>query len=188
MNHSLTAKEKLKRLNKLAIVFSVLDIVIALWAVIGIVIASVSDNGGLILLYLGLAIIAIVYSVVFASVVTRKRSLYTKELQESSARIVRSGIWSEIWDSFKHDGFESCIRYDRLLYEETDENSIEYSFFASKHEFILSVDEKIVSIIADEESEHPIEAEISLGSFSATDNFYEYINSFIEKVCTGLNV
>ena len=70
MNHSLTAKEKLKRLNKLAIVFSVLDIVIALWAVIGIVIASVSDNGGLILLYLGLAIIAIVYSVVFASVVT----------------------------------------------------------------------------------------------------------------------
>mgnify|MGYP003338144549 CR=1 FL=1 len=188
MKNSLTAKEKLNRLNKRAIVFSGLDIVITLWAIIGLLKAISSDDGCLTLSYVGLAIIAMIYSVVFASVVSRKRSLYTKELQEASARIVRGGIWSEIWDSYKHDGFEFCIQHDRLLYEETDENSIEYSFSVSKHEFILSVDEKIASIIADEEAEHPIEAEISLGSFSSVDSFYEYINSFVEKVCTDLNV
>ena len=45
MKNSLTAKEKLNRLNKRAIVFSGLDIVITLWAIIGLLKAISSDDG-----------------------------------------------------------------------------------------------------------------------------------------------
>lgn len=183
MNNSLNAKEKLNRLNKMTVFFSVLDIVITLWAIIGLLKAISIDDGRLTLFYVGLAAVAIVCSAVFASRISRKRSLYTKELQEESARIVRSGIWAEIWEDYNHDGFEFRIRYDRLLYEEAGENSIDFSFSANGHEFFVLVDEKEVSVIADEETDYCTEAVIQLCSIQELDTFYESINSFVESVC-----
>lgn len=39
--------------------------------------------------------------------ITKKRTLYLQQLSEERGSIVRTGLFAEIYDAYKHDGFEN---------------------------------------------------------------------------------
>lgn len=186
MKRTLTPREKLNKLDKFSIFYSVIGGVAAVGLCIGLVAADRADKGGLELILVGLLFAYIAFIIVSAQWIVKKRDQYEAEIAEASRRIVRRGLWREIWEDYRHDGFEFCIRFDKLIYAEKNENSIDFSFSHGGHEFNLLVDEDALSIIADDETDHPKEIEKPLSSIPSLDDFYGLINSFAENICNHI--
>ncbi len=114
-----------------------------------------------------------------ARVLAKRRERYLEQLRNERDNIVRSGIWGDVYDEYKHDGFEFNLMFDKLLFSEYENNTIELCLRKNGHEFTIVIDETAVSIIADDETESPAEAEAPLTEFTATEQIYTFINDFI---------
>lgn len=114
-----------------------------------------------------------------ASKITNKRTTYLQKLQNERNGIKRTGLFKEVYDAHRHDGFEFSLIYDKLLYEEYHNNAIDIGVLKNNHEFSIVIDEKTISMIVDEETEQPIEEEIPIADISTMDQIYLIINGFI---------
>ena len=136
------------------------------------------------LLMLFHAVLLMIWTVVIivsCALIAKKRTLLEKKLWEERNAVKRSGILKEIYEEFRHDGFEFNISSDEFLFEDCHRSIIECAFRKNGHEFALMIDENAVSILVDEETDHPAEREIPLSKIVSIDAFYEMVNQFVSE-------
>ena len=109
----------------------------------------------------------------------KKRTIYLQQLRKEKDSIVRTGLFAEIYDAYRYDGFEFNLTYEKLNFVEYHNNSIDIGLQKNTHEFLIEIDEKFISIIIDEETDTPIEKEIPLSSIATIEQLYMTINEFI---------
>ena len=109
----------------------------------------------------------------------KKRTIYLQQLCEERDSVVRTGLFAEVYDAYRYDGFEFNLTYEKLDFVEYHNNSIDIGLQKNKHEFLIEIDENFISIIVDEETDSPIEKEIPLSSIASIEQLYTTINEFI---------
>lgn len=109
----------------------------------------------------------------------KKRTTYLQQLCEERNSIIRTGLFAEIYNAYRYDGFEFHLTYEKLDFLEYHNNSIDIGLQNNKHEFLIEIDENFISIIVDEETENPIEKEIPLSSIATIEQLNTTINNFI---------
>lgn len=111
--------------------------------------------------------------------IAKKRTIYLQQLCEERNSIIRTGLFAEIYNAYKYDGFEFNLTYEKLDFLEYYNNSIDIGLQNNKHEFLIEIDEDFISFIVDEETDTPIEKEIPLSSIITIEQLYTTINEFI---------
>ncbi|MBQ4101696.1 MAG: hypothetical protein IJC85_02280 [Oscillospiraceae bacterium] len=119
--------------------------------------------------------------ILVASKINNKRNAFLQLLKEEREGIVRTGLFEEIYNAYKYDGFEFNLIYDKLLFEEYYNNIIEIGVQKDDHEFFIMIDEKAISIIVDEETDCPIEKEIPLSNIATMEQVYSVINDVLSQ-------
>ena len=128
----------------------------------------------------GCIIYALTFTIIFiAPQIAKKRTIYMQQLRDERESVVRVGIFKEIYAEYKHDGFEFNLIFDKLLFSEFYNNTIEISLKKNNHELAIEIDETTISFILDEETDFPIEQETPLTNFETMDQVYTFINDFI---------
>ena len=133
------------------------------------------------ILFGSLLVLDTVAIIFIVSKITKKRTAYLQLLQDERNTIVRTGLFKKIYDAYNQDGFEFNLTYDKLLFEEYHNNSIDIGILKNNHEFLIEIDEKAISIIVDEEDDHPVETEILLLNIATMEQLYLTINCFINE-------
>ena len=113
--------------------------------------------------------------------IVKKRESYLQQLSDERNEIIRTGLFYEVYEAYKYDGFEFNLVYDKLLFEEYHNNIIDLGIQKNNHEFLIQIDEESIAITVDEESDHPIENQIDLSEISTMEALYLTINEFISK-------
>lgn len=130
------------------------------------------------------AILLMLWTVVIIAAfaaIAKKRAALEEKLWEERNAIKRTGIFKELYEEFRHDGFEFHIRSDKYLFGDCHRNIIECAFLKNGHEFSVEIDENAVSILVDEETDHPAEREIHLSEIKSVNCFYEMVNDFVSE-------
>ncbi len=157
---------------------------IALYAILGFifvfgiffVFAKSDELKALFGLLMSLSMLSIFF---VAPKIAKKRTIYLQQLLEERDSIVRTGLFAEIYDAYRYDGFEFNLIYEKLDFVEYHNNNINIGLQKNKHEFLIEIDEKFISIIIDEETDSPIEEEIPLSNIATIEQLYMTINEFI---------
>jgi hypothetical protein len=68
-----------------------------------------------------------------------------------------------------------------VIFAETHNNTIELQIMRKKHEFHICIDCEAIYMICDEETDAPIEKEISLSGFKDVGEVFLSIREFIES-------
>lgn len=165
--------KRLERVSKIWLFFVLLLII----ACVVLLVAAKIDECKLLLGVL--LLIEIVFIVWISSYIVKKRNKYLKLIIEERNAIVRTGIFKEIYEEYRHNGFEFNLVYDKLLHEEFYNNSIDIALRKNHHEFLIEIDERVISIMVDEETDSSIEMELQLADFSTMEQVYLVINEFI---------
>lgn len=121
--------------------------------------------------------------IIVCSLIGKTRTVLAEKLWEERNAVKRTGIFKELYEEFRHDGFEFHIHSDKYLYDDCHRNVIECAFLKNGHEFSFMIDENTVSILADEETNHPIELEKPLSEIKTISCFYELVNGFVSEHC-----
>lgn len=122
-----------------------------------------------------------VFVIAAALIINKRHNENTQRKLNEMYSIERTGLFREIFEAYRHDDFEFNLNYDKLLHEEYDNNTIDIGLIKNKHEFFILLTEDYISIIADEETNHPIEREIPLSDIPTMEQVYLLLNEFIEN-------
>ena len=146
--------------------------------ILSLMICFTKDDGVLLISALLLSVWTAVVIVVCALVGKKRASLEEKLWEERNA-VKRTGIFKELYDEFRHDGFEFRIPADKFLFDDCHRNTIEIGFIKYGHEFLVEIDENVVSVVIDEETDQPGELEVLLTSIASVECFYEMLNEIV---------
>ncbi len=155
-------------------------IFIALTVIFGVTILLTDNKIFLLIAAILLAFIWVSELFICVSV-NKKRNKYLELLKRERDSIKRTGIFSEIYEEYWHDGFEFNLIYDKLVYCEYYNNSIDIALLKNKHEILIEIDNSSISIIVDEETDNPKEMKTSLLDVSSIEQVYCAINDFIKS-------
>lgn len=156
---------------------------LAVLTIVFCVLLMIAKSDEFMLLFGLLIVLDTLTIILFAAKMNRKRNEYLQLLQEERKTIVRKGIFKEVYDAYKHDGFEFNLIYDKLQYIEYYNNTIDICAQKNKHEILIEIDKDCVSIIIDEETDCPIETEIPLATIATIEELYLTINNYINENC-----
>ena len=95
--------------------------------------------------------------------------------------IVRTGLFGEIWEEFEWNQFEG-LTDGKIVFAETHNNAIELEIIRHKHEFNIVIDNDVVYMVMDDETDTPIEKEIPLSKLSEIGQVFTAIREFVESV------
>ncbi len=109
----------------------------------------------------------------------KKREKYFHKLLNERNTVKRTGLFAEIYEEYKHDGFEFNLIYDKLEYQEYFNNYIGISLIKNNHEFLISIDEHSIYITVDKETDEPKMKDFYLSQFSSVEEVYAEIQNFI---------
>ncbi len=177
--HNMTKTEKAyKRFDIISKI--VLNGILALSGFFGVLFlfAKTEDAKALFGMLMSVGILPIFF---IAPKIGKKRERYIALLYNEKNAVVRIGIFKEIYDAYLNDGFEFNLVYDKLLFQEYYSNTIDIGFVKYGHVFLIAIDENIISIIADKETDCPIEKEIPLTDIETMDVLYKTINDYIKE-------
>lgn len=149
----------------------------AFWGVL-FILANTDETKALFGLFMAFVTVTIF---IIAPKIAKRRSHYLELLHDERNTIVRSGIFKEVYDAYKYDGFEFNLTYDKLLYQEYCNNTIDIGVKKNGHEFLIEIDEQKISIIVDEKMESPLEKTFSLSEIESIKLLYETINAYIAE-------
>ena len=121
--------------------------------------------------------------IIICSLIAKKRSTYLQMLFDERNAIIRTGVFKEIYEEYRHDGFEFNLCFDKLLFEEYHNNTIDIGFIKNSHEFLIEISEKSIFIIVDEETDRPIETELMLSDVDSIEKVYLAINTYVKAHC-----
>ena len=129
-------------------------------------------------LFMSLGTATIIFT---APQIAKKRTSYLQQLSDERNKITRTGLFEEVYEAYRHDGFEFNLIYDKRLFCEYHGNAIDIGVRKNNHEFLIAIDEKSISIVVDEETDHPLEIEIPLSDIATIEHLYLTINECINK-------
>ncbi len=119
--------------------------------------------------------------IVLASKIAKKHADYLQSLQDERDAMIRTGLFKEVYDAYRHDEFEFSLTYDKFLFEDYYNNTIDIGIQKSNHEFFIEIDEKTISIVFDEETDHPIEWQVLMSDITTMEQLYLTVNRFIKE-------
>lgn len=139
-------------------------------------------NSGEFQILFGLLLILGTATIIFvAPQIVQKRESYLQQLCDERNEITRTGLFKDVYEAYKHDEFEFNLFYDKLLYEEYHNNIIDIGVLKNNHEFLIEIDEKVITITVDEETDHTTEEQIPLSGISTMEYLYLIINEIISR-------
>ena len=100
------------------------------------VLLIIAKSDEIMVLFALLMVLDTVTIILFAAKINKKRKEYLQLLQEERNAIVRKGLFKEVYDAYKHDGFEFNLIYDKLVKQSVYSNNwlsffIRFRFFQS---------------------------------------------------------
>ena len=122
--------------------------------------------------------------VIFAAVVGRRVKRTGDALRVAAygeeTEVDHEGLFGELWDEFEWNQYEGLID-GKLVFAETHNDTIDLQVIRKKHEYLITITNENLSMICDEETDHPIEREIPLSAFKDADEVFSEIRAFTER-------
>ena len=122
--------------------------------------------------------INMVFYLFVPSKIDKKREMYLELLRKEREKTERAGLFKEIFDAHRQDCFEANLICDKWLYEEYHNNTIDIGIVRNNHEFLILFDEHTLSIVVDEETDHPTEDIVPLSHFTTIDEVIGFLNDY----------
>lgn len=167
-----------KRRQKVNKIMLILFVVLLICVVVSWHLANTSYIPALILT---VAIISYSIFAVFFVKNTRKRhNLLYAAAYGNSDEVAHNGLFGELWEEFEYNQFEG-LTDGKVTYAATGNESIELTIQRKKREYIIEIDSRTLYMIVDEETNTPIEKEISLTEFADEGEVFAAIREFVEK-------
>lgn len=139
----------------------------------------VDENPTPLLLLLGILIAYTIITIFICKHLAHKHSQLYVAAYGNDTDIIRNGLFGEIWQEFEWNQYEG-LTDGKVVFAETHNNTIDLQIIRNKHEFCIEVTYKAVYMICDEETDAPIEKEISLSDFNNVGDVFLAIREFIE--------
>ena len=141
---------------------------------------SVADEDPkLLLLFAGILILLTIITIFICRYLARKGEQLYVAAYGNDTDIIRNGLFGELWQEFEWNQYEGLTN-GKVVFAETHNNTIEMEIIRKKHEFNICIDCEVVYMICDEETDAPIEKEISLSDFNDVGEVFLAIRGFIE--------
>lgn len=159
--------EKLRKILGIGMILPLLPI---LWFFVK---ATIADDGAGILLWLGVLFLYLVFITVTTSFLVKH-----EPGSGNHSEIIHTGLFGAIWEEL--DGFPPKeLVGGKVKHLETYNNTIDLWVVRNRHEFLIEIDRKAVSVIVDEESDSPVEWEKKLSEFADIEEFWSVLKNFI---------
>ena len=175
------AQKEYKRFYKCRgyIVITMVVFLVATLICFGGSLSIVDENPKPLLLFTGILVVLTLIIIFICKYLARKGEQLYVAAYGNDMDIIRSGLLGELWQEFEWNQFEG-LTDGKVVFAETHNNTIELQIVRKKHEFLVCIDCEAVQMICDEETDAPIEKEISLTNFQDVGQVFGAIREFIE--------
>jgi len=175
-----TERSKTETEYKLFKLFIKIFIFIVVLATVVLCVFMLSAKSGELQLLSGLLIMVVVAAIIF--VVPRiEKKLKSYLLTHQKDKNAYTGLFKEIYQAYRSNEFAGNLFFDKYQFAEYCNDFIDVSIIKGGHEINIEIDEYSVYLIADEESDQPVETEVKLADIASMDQFYSVINDFIRE-------
>ena len=140
---------------------------------------NVDKNPAPLLFYLGILIVYTVITIFVCLYLARKHGQLYVAAYGNDTDIIRNGLFGELWQEFEWNQYEG-LTDGKVIFAQTHNNTIDLQIIRHKHEFSVEITSNSLYLICDEETDAPIEKEISLSDFNDVGAVFLAIREFIE--------
>lgn len=127
------------------------------------------------LLILWVIIVCIVAPKLNAKGLTLYEAAYGKDDEA-----IRTGLFDEIWKEFEWNRFEGMTA-GKVVFAEAHNNTIEMEIRNRHNEFDITIDKDAIYMVMDDETDAPVEKEVSLSDVQNIQQFYIIVREFVER-------
>lgn len=128
----------------------------------------------------GIFVLYVIFAAVVGRRVKRKGDALCVAAYGEETEVDHEGLFGELWDEFEWNQYEGLID-GKLVFAETHNDTIDLQLIRKKHEYLITITNESLSMICDEETDHPIEREIPLSAFKDADEVFSEIRAFTER-------
>lgn len=93
---------------------------------------------------------------------------------------IRTGLFDEIWKEFEWNRFEGMTA-GKVVFAEAHNNTIEMEIRYRHNEFDITIDKDAIYMVMDDETDAPVEKEVSLSDVQNIQQFYIIVREFVER-------
>lgn len=129
---------------------------------------------------LGILIVYTIITIFVCLYLARKHGQLYVAAYGNDTDIIRNGLFGELWQEFEWNQYEG-LTDGKVVFAETHNNTIDMQIIRRKHEFNICIDCEAIYMICDEESDAPVEKEVSLSELKDVGDFFLTVRDFIEK-------
>lgn len=140
----------------------------------------VHENPNPLFLFLGILIAYTITTIFICKHLANKHGQLYVAAYGNDTDIIRAGLFGEIWQEFEWNQYEG-LTDGKVVFAETHNNTIDLQIIRKKREFNICIDCEAVYMICDEETNAPIEKEVSLSELKDIGEFFLTVRDFIEK-------
>lgn len=141
-----------------------------------------SDDGKSILAALAIILIYTGADIIVCSRVANMDRKLRQELYEASHPIYRDTVFGRFYTEFEtFPGQNQWLGDAKVVEEEACYGYVDMVIERNDHEFLINVDKDGIYMIADEETNEPVEKNIPMAEFTDYVQIYETIKAFVEE-------
>ena len=163
------------------IVITLVVFLVAALICVGGGLSIVDEDPILVLLFAGMLIVFTIIAIFICRYLARKGEQLYVAAYGSDTDIIRNGLFGELWEAFEWNQYEG-LADGKVVFAQTHNNTIEIQIIRHKHEFLIVIDSEAVYMVMDEETETPVEKEISLSQMTGIEQVFTVIREFVESV------
>lgn len=141
----------------------------------------VDENPAPLLLFTGILLVYTAIAIFVCRYFARKHEELYVAAYGNDYNIIRSGLFEEIWEEFEWNQFEG-LTDGKVVFAETHNNTIDIDIIRHKHEFNIIIGKDAVYMVMDDETDTPVEKELSLSSMTDVAQVFTAIREFVESV------
>ena len=141
----------------------------------------VDENPTPLLLFTGILLVYTAIAIFVCRYFARKHEELYVAAYGNDYNIIRSGLFEEIWEEFEWNQFEG-LTDGKVVFAETHNNTIDIDIIRHKHEFNIIISKDAVYMVMDDETDTPVEKELSLSSMTDVAQVFTAIREFVESV------
>ncbi len=134
----------------------------------------------LLLLSIGMLVVYTIVAIVLCSRLARRHEELYSAAYGKETQMPRTGLFAQLWEEFEDKQFEGWFD-GKIAFSVAHNNCIDLTIVRNKHEFSILIDKDLVSILADEETDHPAEVEIPLSELSGIPHFLSTIQEIMQR-------
>ncbi len=140
----------------------------------------VDENPTPTLIFFGILIVYTVVAIIVCKHLANKHGELYVAAYGNDTDIIRNGLFGELWQEFEWNQYEG-LSDGKVVFAETHNNTIDLQIIRNKHEFCIEVNCECIYMICDEETDTPIEKEVTLSELKDVGDFFLTVRDFVEK-------